>query len=325
MWRRFWKALRGAAIAHIHTCSGLSFFLDSCLAVLAHQRGVAVVYHIHGARFDQFIQGLNPLALAWVRRTLGQGHAVVVVSEDWRERLDPLLPGAPWVVIPNGVPGILGEGNAAADALADPALKLLFIGNLMGRKGVVELIEAVAAVNAGREEAGNPHPLVSLAIAGGEGEPGYEATVVAAVAAAGDPPWIRRLGPVTGRDKVACFAAANGFALFSQAEGLPIALLEAMSAGHAVVTTAVGGVRTVVEDGVHGLLLAPGDTAGLPEALARLAEDPDLRRRLGDAAKARWQSQFSVEVMAEGVVALYARLLPQTPVTDLAISGERQP
>jgi glycosyltransferase involved in cell wall biosynthesis len=69
-----------------------------------------------------------------------------------------------------------------------------------------------------------------------------------------------------------------------------------MSWGRAIVATEVGGVPDVLSDGKDALLVAPGDSAALAAALARLAADPDLRTRLGPAARARAQRLNSEEV-----------------------------
>jgi glycosyltransferase involved in cell wall biosynthesis len=68
-------------------------------------------------------------------------------------------------------------------------------------------------------------------------------------------------------------------------DGLPNALLEALASGRAVVASRVAGIPDVVVDGVNGLLVAPGNAAALANAIRRLAEDPETRRRLGAEAR----------------------------------------
>jgi glycosyltransferase involved in cell wall biosynthesis len=77
------------------------------------------------------------------------------------------------------------------------------------------------------------------------------------------------------------------FALSSQFEGLPIALLEAMATGIAPVATRVGGVPEVISDGFDGLLVPPGDPGALAAALTKLLDDDDLRGGIGERARAR--------------------------------------
>jgi len=80
-------------------------------------------------------------------------------------------------------------------------------------------------------------------------------------------------------------AGCDIFVLASHSEGMPNAVLEAMAAGLAVVATSVGGVPELSRDGETGILVPPGDRVALAEALATLAADPELRARLGAAAR----------------------------------------
>jgi glycosyltransferase involved in cell wall biosynthesis len=82
-------------------------------------------------------------------------------------------------------------------------------------------------------------------------------------------------------------AGLDVFAMSSRFEGLPIALLEAMSAHLPVVATSVGGIPEVVTSGTTGILVRPGDPAALAHAIQGLLDDPDRRERLGDAAASR--------------------------------------
>ena len=85
-------------------------------------------------------------------------------------------------------------------------------------------------------------------------------------------------------------------AVWEEAFGLTIA--EAMAAGRAVVASRTGGIPELVEDGVSGLLVPPGDPEGLARALDLLANRPALRRQLGSNARARAQQRFSLEQCA---------------------------
>jgi len=98
------------------------------------------------------------------------------------------------------------------------------------------------------------------------------------------------------------------FVLPSRFEGFPLVLLEAMLAGLPVVATDVGSVAEAVQDGETGLLVPPDDVQALNEALHTLLDDPDLRRKLGDAGRAR-ALEFSPARMAREFEALYAEVL----------------
>lgn len=99
------------------------------------------------------------------------------------------------------------------------------------------------------------------------------------------------------------------FVLSSIAEGMPGAVLEAMAAALPIVATDVGGVAEVVETGVTGTLVKPGDVPVLASALATYCADPALRHRHGSAGRARVESRFSQDAMIESYVSLYDKLL----------------
>ena len=82
-----------------------------------------------------------------------------------------------------------------------------------------------------------------------------------------------------------------------------------MAHGRPVVATAVGGHLDLVEDGETGLLVPPGDIIALREALERLLGDPELRRRLGAAARERARERFSWEHVTPATVAAYEEAL----------------
>lgn len=92
----------------------------------------------------------------------------------------------------------------------------------------------------------------------------------------------------------------------SRREGFGFAAHEAMAYGRPVVATRVGGLADAVEDGVTGLLVPPRDPPALRAALERLLDDPELRRRMGDAGRARAREHFSVGAATRALEALYA-------------------
>ncbi len=92
----------------------------------------------------------------------------------------------------------------------------------------------------------------------------------------------------------------------SHAEGLSLALLEAMRAGCAIVATDVGATRAAVTDGESALLVPARQPAALRDALLTLRRDPELRRRLGCAARARFERDFHIRRQHQSYLELYA-------------------
>ena len=92
-------------------------------------------------------------------------------------------------------------------------------------------------------------------------------------------------------------------------EGLPRTLLEGAACGRPVVTTDVPGCRDFIRDGLEGLLVAPNDVSALADAFVRLASDPALTARMGEAARARVLDGFTERAVMDGVKRLYATML----------------
>ncbi len=102
----------------------------------------------------------------------------------------------------------------------------------------------------------------------------------------------------------ALFAAADVFVLPTAGETMGFAIIEAMAAGLPVISTRVGAVPEVVDDGTTGILVPPGDVAALTGALKRLAEHPELRREMGAAGRRRARQLFDERVNGPRVLEL---------------------
>jgi glycosyltransferase involved in cell wall biosynthesis len=103
-------------------------------------------------------------------------------------------------------------------------------------------------------------------------------------------------------------AACDAFALLSEAEALPMSIVEAMALGRPVVTSDVGGTPEAVADGVTGVVVPPRDNAAAADALARLAAEPERAREMGERGRARQRERFSGEAMVDGYLRALAEV-----------------
>jgi glycosyltransferase involved in cell wall biosynthesis len=127
------------------------------------------------------------------------------------------------------------------------------------------------------------------------------------------------------QDVPALLAIGDVFVQPSLSEGLSIAILEAMAAARAVVTTRVGGNPELVVDGQTGLLVEPADAGALAAAVTRVLADPPEARRLGDNGLARVQSRFTIEAMVREYEVVYDEALGRVspPVAPEAVVADR--
>ncbi|GIW24930.1 MAG: glycosyl transferase [Meiothermus sp.] len=104
-------------------------------------------------------------------------------------------------------------------------------------------------------------------------------------------------------------AQAHIFVLTSNYEAFPLSILEAMRAGLPVVASNVGGVAEAVIDGETGFLVPRGDLQALRSRLAQLIDNPQLRRQMGMAGRARYEAHFTLEQMLDKILAVYEKVL----------------
>ena len=162
--------------------------------------------------------------------------------------------------------------------------RVLFLGRLREKKGVYDLVRAIPDVRKRIPDA--------RFILAGDGD---AASVRALAASLGVEHAIELPGWIDGEQKDTALRQADILALPSHFEGLPVCVLEAMASGAAVVATNVGGIPDAIESGISGLIITPGDVEGLGNALIALLTDPQMRKRMRDAAFERVKEKFSVQ------------------------------
>ncbi len=264
----FWRP----NIVHLHMASRASYRRKAILARLVKLFRTGLVLHVHGAEFHVFYDKSPPSRQRAITRTLESADLVIALSDEWKRRLTAMAPRAEIRVLMNPVVCDEFAGVPAERApVPDRGGTVLFLGAFGKRKGTFDLIEAGARVAERR-------PNVVFELGGDQAVNELRALIDER----GLHDNVRILGWIRGEDKLDAFRRAHVFALPSYHEGLPIAVLEALAAGLPLVTTPVGGIPEVIENGVNGVLIEPGDVEALAAGLLRLLDDEDLRRRMAE-------------------------------------------
>lgn len=229
----------------------------------------------------------------------------IVVSETVRDAVQAAHRKSPVFLIYNAigldVNSINGDRQWLAETFGIPrdALVCLAVGRLVWAKGYEDLLDAMRMVVA---ENSSIHCLV---LGDGELRASLEEKIrqdnlANRVILAGYQP----------RDIVlSALKASDIFVMPSRQEGTPLALLEAAAMGVPILASACGGIPEMVTDGEQALLVPPGNSPMLAQALLQLAKDPELRARLVRNARARVQQSFSLEAQVRATVEVYQKVL----------------
>jgi len=286
-----WSRMKEADVVHIHFASRASSVRKMWLARLALARGCKVVMHAHGGGYPEYWKTLSASRQKRILQVLKNVDALIVLGEAWRKFFEQAgVPDERIVVMPNPVtlpvapPQRIGSG----------AVTFVCLGLIAESKGSFDLVEAVGRLSL-------PVRSRIRVILAGNGEHAELKRRIARHRVAG---CVQVQGWLDPERRDALLASAEAFVLPSHAEGLPMALLEAMAWGLAPVATPVGAIPELIEHGTSGMLAAPRDIGALARALERITLDRGLRTRLGAAARKRVEP-LAIEHYARKLTQLY--------------------
>jgi glycosyltransferase involved in cell wall biosynthesis len=302
-WLRLYRLLRALqpAIVHTHQTVG-RYVYPACWAA----RQKIIVHTVHSlapgeihSRFWRRFQG-------WAYR---RGVLPVSIAQELTRTFVEEYGRAPAAEIPNAIPTELYMPDAARraewrsqHAVPQDALVYTCVAGLRPIKNHRLLLQAFA-------EAVQRLPDALLLLVGPPDRlnPSYAESLKALAQELGLGQRVHFLG--SRADVPDILRASDVFVLSSDYEGNPLSVLEAMAAGLPVISTAVGGVPELVQDGATGLLVTAGDAHALAEAIVQMGRDPMRRAVMGDAARQTALQRFDVRVMSRAYAALYQQLL----------------
>jgi glycosyltransferase involved in cell wall biosynthesis len=293
-WRPFVQLLRSGRVDVVHAHK----FGSNLWCALLKPRGRLPVFiaHEHSWSYEGTLRRIVDRDLIARRAS-----AVIAVSSTDRLRMIELerIPPEKVVYVPNGIPDRpLGDPYYVRRELGLPASDSV-VGTVCGLRPEKEIETALRALARLA-----PHRPELRFVVVGDGV---------------ERPRLERLADELGvpttflghrrNDEVPdLLAAMDVLVLSSRFEGMPLAVLEWMAAGKAIVASRVGGIPTIVEDGKEALLVPPRDHVSFADAIGRLLDDPAERRRLGQAAQRRQREQFRFEQTIAQLESLYEKL-----------------
>lgn len=303
---------------HVNMAERLSLFRKSAVVIMSRALGVPVVLHLHAAQLHHFYRTLPRPLQALTRWVFSLPASCVVLGNAARGFVTDELrvPADRVEIVINGVPE---PTEARRKVVANAVQRVLFVGNLSERKGVSDLLQALALPGFDTDR-------LEVSLAGGGDMQAYQAKA----RELGIERFVRFEG-WSDQPKVArLMARADVLVLPSYDEGLPLVILEALANGVAVVCSPVGEIPSVLTHDVNACFVRPGDVPGLAAGLQRVLQQPELMDRLGRNGRTLYEQQFSLTRFFASVARVHQRHFgiagqPRNTHISSASAQERSP
>jgi len=285
-------------IVHVNITGRGSTVRKIILLTIVRWLKLRYLVHVHDANYAEEYYRRGAFMRAQITTAFRGAAKVLVLGARDEENVSRLLqlPQRQIAVLHNAVPDPLPE-LAKVPARAEPC-HLLFLGHLSARKGVPELLRALAS-----PEVAPRRWRATLAGGGLIDEFRHLAGDLGIADRIDFPGWLDEA------QVRLLYSSGDILVLPSHAEGLAMAVLEGLSYGLPIITTPVGAHPEVIEPEVSGIFVPPGDVEALAAALARVIGDKELRKRLSTGARRRFLEDFNVRTYAERLAELHDSLL----------------
>ena len=260
-------------LAHVHVASDISIYRKLALRIGLTGLPIRWVIHAHGGNFDNYFRAQARPVRAMIARFLNSATEFITLSDRWKAFYvsECGLPEARVHVLRNPV----GKPSSVEARHTGSPTTFVFLGSMDERKGAFRAIEAFASLPESYRRR------CQLVVAG-NGDVARARALVNSLGV-GNSILVRDWIDPTQRDGL--LASASVYVLPSLNEGLPMGMLEAMAAGLPVITSPVGGIPEVVTQGKEGYLVPPRSIVEIAQAMRALADRPDVRLAMGDAAR----------------------------------------
>jgi glycosyltransferase involved in cell wall biosynthesis len=307
-----WLLLKsGAQLVYLPISQNFWGYLrDSGFLIISRLFRRNVVVHFHSGTFDTFYQeSCYPMRL-FIKKTLANCKAGIVVGYRLKKMLNGILPDEKTFAVYNGIDG---KPYQLAPHIRDSRdrnghFNVLYVGTLMESKGVMELLETARMVLEITKD-------VQFTFAGAWKSPQEKAKAELIIRENNLSPHVRFLGNVIGEEKVDTFGKADVFTFptFYHYESQGLVNLEAMASSLPVISTPRATIPELVLDGENGFLIPEHRPDLVAQKILDLKNSPSLRRRMGNRGRELFEQKFTAENFIEGVEKVLQSLHPQEP------------
>jgi glycosyltransferase involved in cell wall biosynthesis len=293
------KSGRHIRIVHIHASKHGSFYRKLLIGTTAKLLfGKRIIYHIHTGNFKRFYDNSNVISKKIIASFLKLNDVTITVSDSWKFYFESIFNLRNVYKINNIVVSPSSSNTTKAPFTGNKCVHFLFLGLIDHNKGIFDLLQVLQQHK--QTLAGKCKLLI-----GGSGKVGLLNNTIRE---AGLNDLVEFKGWVSGDEKAQLLQQADVFILPSYFEGVPVAILEAMSYGKPIIATAVGGIPEIVKNGVNGILCSPGDHAALLAAMQLYISNPENIRQQG-LCSLEFIKDYYPDIIMPRLEGLYTSLL----------------
>lgn len=296
-------------IIHVAVSSYFGFYKSSIFILIGTLFKKKIILHLHGGAFTSFYTSSHRIIQKYIRFVFNKSNQIIVLANYWKKIIIQMIQIAPnKIAMLNNCYG--SEFNQLPHSfqelenenVKESVIKILYVGALTQKKGVLDLIAISAELQKGFNQ-------FILYIAGGEKEVGIRERINQKIQDYHVSDKIRLLGEISGRQKLDYFLKSQIFILPSYVENFPISILEAMRAGMPVVTTPVGAIPEIVEDEENGFLIQAGDIKKFAAKIIILCKNKALRESISKTNINKSLYYYSPEQYKTQLVKVYNQLI----------------
>lgn len=286
---QFCVKLKQCDIVHVHMSSQYSFTRKVYFMRKAYKAGKKIILHQHAADFDTYFKESSDAKKKLIKKTFDLADMLIVLSKEWADFFgknicDPdkitILHNS--VILPQYQKKDFSDHN------------VLCLGRLGKRKGTYDLLKVIPMVL--REQ---PNTMFYI---GGDGDVEQCKEIAKRE---GFTERVKFLGWVGPQEKEQYFKKCSTFILPSYQEGMPMAILEAMSYGLTTISTNAGGIPQIINHGVDGFRIEAGDIIAIKDTLLRVVPDYELKEKTGQAATANICNNFNLSKNINTLIKIY--------------------
>lgn len=280
-------------IIHIHGAANASFYRCRMFIRLAKRFGKKIILHEHAADFVEFYNATTDKTE--IVRTINTCDCLIVLSNSWKEYFLSIGIEERKIRVLNN---IVSPPKAESRPHGDGKLHLLYMGEISNRKGTFDLLKAIS------DNKDYFKDKLLLRIGGNE----VDGDIKTYIREHGLNGFVSYEGWISGQKKTECLTWEDVYILPSYNEGLPIAILEAMSYSHPVISTPVGGIPEVLKSGENGILVQPGNTEEIAASIRHYIEQPATIAIEGKVSREKVKAFYPEAVFSE-LERIYTQLM----------------